>query len=72
VDIQTTLQLRPLIPGNILVVSESGIRSAQDVNLLKENKVDAILVGEAIVTASFIANMVRSLSENHRGREESS
>jgi indole-3-glycerol phosphate synthase len=46
VDIETTAQLRALIPPGKLLVSESGIRSAEDVRRMAEMGCDAILVGE--------------------------
>ncbi len=61
-DIATTQALRPLIPGDRMVVSESGIHTKADVEKLKGWGVDAILVGEALVTAPDIAAKVRELS----------
>jgi indole-3-glycerol phosphate synthase len=52
VDINTTHRLRPLIPEGRIVVSESGIKSREDVQKLREWGVNAVLVGEALVTAS--------------------
>jgi len=49
VDLNTTARLRPLIPKDVLVVAESGIRGAGDVKILHEMAVDAILVGESLV-----------------------
>jgi indole-3-glycerol phosphate synthase len=46
VDIETTGRLRALIPPDKLLVSESGIRNADDVRHLAEMGCDAILVGE--------------------------
>ncbi len=46
VDLETTAQLRALIPEDRVVVSESGIRSPEDVGRVAEMGVDAILVGE--------------------------
>ncbi len=51
VDLKTTLGLRPLIPSDIVVVSESGIHTRDDVLALKKAGVDAILVGESLVTS---------------------
>lgn len=51
VQLETTLALRPFVPPGIAVVSESGIHTRQDVDRLAECGIDAILVGEAIVTA---------------------
>jgi len=49
VDLNTTARLRPLIPKDVLMVAESGIRNAEDVRTLKAMGVDAILVGESLV-----------------------
>jgi len=62
VSLSTTERLRAMIPREILVVSESGIFNAADVSRLTNAEVDAILVGEALVTSSDIASKVRELS----------
>jgi indole-3-glycerol phosphate synthase len=51
VDIRTTERLRPLVPSDRLVVSESGIRGRADVEKMKEWGVNAVLIGEALVSA---------------------
>jgi indole-3-glycerol phosphate synthase len=61
VDINTTRRLRPLIPANIIVVSESGIQNRNDIYKLKEWRVDAALIGEALVTASDISSKMKEL-----------
>ena len=60
--LETTEQLRPAIPESIPVVSESGIFLRQDVQRLASADVDAVLVGEALVTAPDIAAKVRELA----------
>jgi len=62
VSLETTERLRPLIPAEITVVAESGIFCAEDVSCLAKANVNAILVGEALVTAPDIAAKVRELS----------
>ena len=62
VTLETTERLRSLIPDSIAVVAESGIFTAGDVERLSKAKVDAVLVGEALVTAPDIASKVRELS----------
>jgi indole-3-glycerol phosphate synthase len=62
VSLETTERLRPQIPTEITVVAESGIFTAADVSRLAEANIDAILVGEALVTAPDIAAKVRELS----------
>jgi indole-3-glycerol phosphate synthase len=62
VSLETTERLRLMIPNEIAVVAESGIFNASDVERLANANVDAILVGEALVTAADIAAKVRELS----------
>ena len=51
VDIATTERLRPLIPTDRVLVSESGIHTPADVRRLQGMGVDAMLVGESLVVA---------------------
>ena len=61
VDLQTTARLRPLVPGDRLIVSESGISSSQDIEYLKNLGVNAALVGEALITAPDIGRKLGEL-----------
>lgn len=61
VDLGTTTSLRPLVPPGIPVVSESGIHTRDDVIALQEAGVQAILVGEALVTAADTAATIGAL-----------
>ncbi len=49
--LRTTLDLLPYIPSDTLLVTESGIHSQADVQLLREHEVNAFLVGEAFMRA---------------------
>lgn len=49
VDISTSLRLRSLVPGGIVFVSESGIRTAADVAALRADHTDAVLIGETFM-----------------------
>jgi len=60
-DIETTRRLRPLVPRGKIVVSESGISRSDDVIKLKAWGVDAVLVGEALVTAADIPARIKEL-----------
>lgn len=62
VTLETTERLRPMIPSEITVVAESGIFNAGDVERLAKAGLDAILVGEALVTSKDIGAKVRELS----------
>lgn len=66
VDFNTTLELRKLVPGGKVLVSESGIHTRDDVRILENGGVDAILVGEALVTSGDIRGKMRELL----GRDE--
>jgi len=61
VDINTTCRLCSLIPEGRIVVSESGIRSRGDVEKLKGWGVNAVLVGETLVTAGDILTRMREI-----------
>tara|TARA_A100001037_G_scaffold301728_1_gene331876 strand:- start:17404 stop:18216 length:813 start_codon:yes stop_codon:yes gene_type:complete len=59
-DINTTLNLCQEIPENIIVISESGIHTQEHIRQLAPFNVDAILVGEALVTAENIPSKIES------------
>lgn len=52
VRLETTLELRREVPGDRLLVAESGIRAPADVQRLRDADVHAFLVGEAFMRAS--------------------
>ncbi len=60
-DIATTFNLRALIPQDFVVVSESGIKNHQDILQLREAGVDAVLIGESLVTAPDAQAKLREL-----------
>ncbi len=64
VGLEPTLSLRPLIPPEVAVVSESGIHTRDDVLRMQEAKVNAILVGEALVTSPDPAAKIGELLGN--------
>ena len=51
VSLDTTVSLREKVPADRLVVTESGIATAQDVQRLRNARVNAFLVGEAFMRA---------------------
>lgn len=61
VDLSTTSRLKKLIPSGKIVVSESGIQSSEDVRLLAEGEIKAILVGESLLRSEDIGKKVREL-----------
>ena len=61
VDITTTERLRPLIPKDKIVVSESGIKNRRDTEKLRQWGVDAVLIGESLMSAPNIAAKIKEL-----------
>jgi len=61
VDTETTRRLRPHIPPDRTVVSESGIHSRDDIKKMTEYNVNAVLVGEALMTAKDIPAKMKEL-----------
>ena len=61
VDIKTTLELKRRVPGGHVLVSESGIHTREHIQRLEDGGVDAILVGEALVTSSNIRAKIQEL-----------
>jgi indole-3-glycerol phosphate synthase len=63
-SLETTRRLAARLPADNrpLLISESGIATAADVALVREWGVDAVLVGEALVTAPDVAGRVRELA----------
>lgn len=52
VDITNSIRLRAMAPPEILFVSESGIKTAEDIRNLRRNGTDAVLIGETLMRSS--------------------
>ena len=48
-SLDTTLRMQTMVPNERLLVTESGIHTADDVSMMRENNVHAFLVGEAFM-----------------------
>jgi indole-3-glycerol phosphate synthase len=77
VSLETTLRLGRRVPAEVCLVAESGIFTPKDVARLAELKregggrgVDAILVGEALVTAADVGAKVRELAGSPRSHQD--
>lgn len=51
VDVNTSLRLKKLVPDDKVFVSESGIKTPEDVKRLYDNHTDAVLIGETLMRA---------------------
>ncbi len=49
VDMANSIRLRKLAPRDVVFVSESGIRTSEDIRRLYDNQVDAVLIGETLM-----------------------
>jgi indole-3-glycerol phosphate synthase len=60
-SLQTTLELKQGIPDDRLVITESGIHTQKDVQLMLDNGVYAFLVGEAFMRAEYPGQKMQAL-----------
>lgn len=58
VDINNGIRLRKLVPEDIIFISESGIRTAQDIEVLAKNQVNAVLIGETMMRAGNVKEVL--------------
>lgn len=68
VDLAVTERLAPALPGDTVIVGESGIFTAAHVDRLAKSGVDAVLVGESLILQTDRAKAVREISGVHRVR----
>ena len=61
VDLYTTLQLAPHVPDATILVSESGIQTADDIRMLRDAGCDAFLIGEAFMKSEKPGRALREL-----------
>lgn len=52
VDTDNSRRLRDIVPSDILFVAESGVKTDQDITVLREAGVDAVLIGETLMKAA--------------------
>ena len=61
VDTNNSARMRELVPKDIIFVSESGVKSANDIKLLREIGADAALIGETLMRAENKKEMLDTL-----------
>ncbi len=64
VDINNSIRLRSLVPSDIIFISESGIKTAEDIANLRKNGTDAVLIGETLMKSPDKKLMLDSLRGN--------
>ena len=66
VDIDNSVRLRRLVPEKILFVSESGMKTREDIARLEANRTNAVLIGETFMRSADKAEMLRKLRGTQR------
>lgn len=70
VNIKNSITLRKQVPKEVLFVSESGIKTKEDIGELAKNHVDGVLVGETMMRAGNVSQvlgeMIAAGKENAR------
>lgn len=61
VDINNSIRLRGLVPGDILFVAESGIKTAEDIRALRGAGVNGVLIGETLMRSADKKRMLDEL-----------
>jgi indole-3-glycerol phosphate synthase len=61
IDMNTTLELKKEIPVDKIIVSESGIKTRDDVLRLEQAGIDAMLIGTALMEATDIGSKIEEL-----------
>ncbi len=62
VDITNSTRLRSLAPKEILFIAESGIKTPEDINVLKEARVNGVLIGETLMRSPDKKEMLKELN----------
>lgn len=63
-DIATSLKLASIVPSDYVLISESGIKSVQDIQILKQAGINCFLIGEHFIRQTDIAQEVRKLIQS--------
>ncbi|MDR3666714.1 MAG: indole-3-glycerol phosphate synthase TrpC, partial [Ignavibacteriaceae bacterium] len=61
IDLDTSVRLAAMIPPGITIVSESGISMREDIEILLENGIQAVLVGEGLMRSANPGEALRAI-----------
>ena len=61
VDTENSRKMRELVPKDMIFISESGVKSSEDVQRLREIGADAVLIGETLMRSNDKKAMLRQL-----------
>jgi indole-3-glycerol phosphate synthase len=62
-SVETTERLSELIPDEVILVSESGIHTKEDIQRLKDADIDAVLIGEFFMKTNNITENIQELKQ---------
>ena len=62
VNMQNSIRLRNMAPRDVVFISESGIKGFEDIRVLYENDVDAVLIGETLMRSHDKGEALRQLN----------
>ena len=61
VNIENSINLRRCVSSDVIFISESGIKTKEDIIKLRENNVDAVLIGETLMKSDNKISMISEL-----------
>ena len=61
VNVENSLVLRRNVPEDVIFVAESGIRTAEDIEKLRQGNVQAVLIGETLMRSPDKKKMLEEL-----------
>lgn len=64
VDVNNSVRLRRLVPSDVIFVSESGMKTPEDIAKLRDNGTDAVLIGELLMRSADKKEMLKRLRGN--------
>lgn len=64
IDIQLSIQLKPLIPQDRIVITESGINTPDDIHLMQSHGINVFLIGESLMRSKNIGQSLEQLIRN--------
>ncbi len=70
VDVHNSERLRRLVPEEVLFVAESGIKTAKDIQVLREARVNGVLIGETLMRSADKKRMLEELRGTAGGKRE--
>lgn len=62
-DLQNSINLKKSVSSDIIFISESGIKTKEDIKRLKDNGINAVLIGETLMKATNKEEILRELKE---------